>query len=131
MPDVVPKYVLTRNGMKEPAKGMCEECPLSRTSQRGYLGGYNSVRYVELLHGQASIACHMSKGFPKGLDGITEQRHCTGVAAYRANYIKDHGPANINAMGSAREAIFLVGPRDDVFRNPTEFHVHHNPTRKR
>ena len=63
----MPKLILTGKSMREPAKIMCAECPLARTSTPGFLGGYTALQYLQILHGPASIACHMSKGFKDGL----------------------------------------------------------------
>lgn len=67
-----------------PAAGVpCVECPLRRDSTPGYLGGYSPELYLEAMRSGASLACHMTPGFKA--NDIARQRHCTGVAAFRAN----------------------------------------------
>lgn len=75
--------VSTPKGMKEALPSPCIECPLRLDSAPGYLGGYTPEMYLEVLFSPASIACHSSPGFHEGV--IETQRHCTGVAAFRAN----------------------------------------------
>jgi hypothetical protein len=100
-----------------PTAAPCRECPLARAALSGALGGYTVAQYLEVLHGPADIACHMSKGFPK--DRAT-QRSCTGVAAYRANV------GLLPAGYGARQAVLLVGAdRAAVFASPAEFARHH------
>lgn len=100
-----------------PAKRPCAECPLRRVSEPGELGGYEPFQYTDILHGPASIACHMSKGFATG--DLEAQRHCCGVAHYRANN-------GVVAWGGAGDAVARAGEnRDAVFANPQEFLDHH------
>jgi hypothetical protein len=104
-----------------PTKMPCPECPLARTAIRGALGGYTAAQYLEVLHGPADLACHLSKGFPLNR---AEQRSCTGVAMYRANLGRLH-PA-----GGAMRAVLLAGEnRDAVFASPEEFAAHHDGRR--
>src|ERR1019366_7196985 len=80
-----------------PAKTCCNQCPLRRDSTPGYLGGYTAEEYITILHGDADIACHMSKGFKER--ALEEQRSCTGVAIYRRNACKiPRGTNAIEAM---------------------------------
>jgi hypothetical protein len=100
-----------------PAKLPCVECPLARASVPGRLGGYTADQYLDILHGVADIACHLSPGFPHDL---TNQRSCTGVAMYRAN-------VGIKAWGHAQEAVDQTGPdRKLAFASPREFKEHHD-----
>ena len=105
----------------------CIECPLRRTSAPGYLGGYTPEMYLDIMFSPASIACHMSPGFRTG--EISKQKHCTGVAAFRANvgFIAGmHGIAS-HAHGSTKE----VGhDEDEFFASPQEFVAHHGPAQK-
>jgi hypothetical protein len=109
-----------------PKPDLCLECPLSRRSISGALGGYTVQQYLEILHGPAAIACHMSKGFPHNR---AEQRHCTGVAMYRAN-------TGCRPVGGAMTAVELIGPNHSlVFSNSRQFRTHHwreprNPRQK-
>jgi hypothetical protein len=100
-----------------PNPNPCKECPLRRTSLRGYLGGYSVENYLTILHSDADIACHMSPGFHTG--DLSKQRSCTGVAGYRANVGKmPRGP-------HAAEAVRTVGKSEEYFASPTEFAQHH------
>jgi len=124
----MPKLILTEKSMREPAKTMCAECPLSRQSTPGFIGGYTVAQYIEILHGPASIACHMSRGFKDGLEGIEDQRHCTGVAAYRANVAARGGL--MEPVGTAMAAMLIIGPRADAFAGSWEFAERHEPPKK-
>jgi hypothetical protein len=109
-------------GFQLPTKDPCKECPLARTALPGALGGYTPEQYIEVLHGPADLACHMSPGFP---DDRSRQRSCTGVAMYRANC--GHGPAG----KSAYDAVKATGPDGRAFTSPTEFLRHHRKGQKR
>lgn len=110
--------------MKQALPAPCVECPLRRDSASGYLGGYTPQMYLDILHSPASIACHCSPGFHQG--DIPRQRHCTGVAAFRANvgYV-----AKINGQESvAHESTVFVGPDTETyFATDEEFVAHHKP----
>jgi hypothetical protein len=119
--------VAVRAHMQEASKTPCVECPLRRDSVPGYLGGYTPEMYVEMLHGPASVACHKSPGFQERQ--IERQRHCTGVAAYRANVghitIALHPVAGY-VVTSAHDSTVLVGEdRENYFASPLEFVRHH------
>jgi hypothetical protein len=102
-----------------PAKVPCNECPLSRKSKPMFLGGYTPAQYLEVLHGIADLACHLSKGFD--VQNPEAQRSCTGVAMYRANT----GVAML--ADNSRAAMEHVGPNTKlVFASPIEFVSHHN-----
>lgn len=117
-------------GMVRVARGMgpairipCQECPLRRDSAPGYLGGYTPEMYLEIMRGPASIACHRAKGFQAGV--IETQRHCTGVAAFRANVGHVCSVAGVG-MSSAQLSTSLVGEdRDVYFASDEEFVAHH------
>lgn len=116
--------ITTPHRMQDALPVPCVECPLRRDSAPGYLGGYTPEMYVEVLHGPASLACHTSPGFHTRQ--IDQQRHCTGVAAYRANVghrCEFHGvPTN------AQTAVNKIGPdHETYFSTPEEFVNHHKP----
>lgn len=115
---------LVRKGMQLALPVPCVECPLRRDSAPGYLGGYTPEMYVEILHGPASIACHCSPGFHEG--DIPRQRHCTGVAAFRANV--GHIAAVHGLVSAAHLSTVEVGPdREVFFASDEEFVAHHKP----
>lgn len=108
--------------MQPPLRTPCKECPLRRDSQPGYLGGYTPAMYIEVLHSPASLACHSSKGFHEGV--LETQRHCTGVAAFRANV--GHECTFLGYPTKAQEAVDLIGPdRETYFATDDEFVEHH------
>jgi len=112
-----PIIVQVPAGFQLPSKTPCKECPLARTATPGALGGYTVRQYLEVLHGPADLACHMSPGFPH--DRST-QRSCTGVAMYRANCRLD--PAGRSAFAAMSE----TGPNKELaFASPEEFVRHH------
>lgn len=117
----------TPRHMQSANNHLCVECPLRRDAKPGYLGGYSPEMYLEALHSGASIACHMSPGFREGV--LETQRHCTGVAAYRANVgvvamVEGH-------ITRAHESTRIVGDADKVtfyvFDSPESFYAHHKP----
>lgn len=113
--------------MQAPMKTPCAECPLRRDSAAGYLGGYTPEMYLDALHGPASIACHKSPGFQQG--DIASQRHCTGVAAYRANV--GHVCHVDGQLTGAEGASHLVGPdKEHFFDTPESFVAHHGAAQK-
>jgi hypothetical protein len=118
--------IATRRGMQEALPSPCVECPLRRDSAPGYLGGYTPEMYIEVLHSPASLACHRSQGFHEGV--IETQRHCTGVAAYRANVghvCMAHTPAGI-IVTNAHDSTVLIGEdHEHYFSSPEEFVEHH------
>lgn len=128
----VGKYLWTNDGTTQhltpgrfghgPAKSMCKECPLARTSVAGYLGGYSPEAYIAMLHGDADVACHLSPGFQDHPQTFATMRSCTGVAHYRANVGKlprgKNGADAVKQAGVNREA---------AFASPAEFLAHHKP----
>lgn len=103
------KRQLISSAEAKPAKGQhdkpCSDCPLSRTSLAGWLGGDEPMEWVSMLHSETRIECHTLKG-----------AQCAGAAVYRANVAK-----------SPRDPSILVLPRDtrNVFATPDEFLKHH------
>ena len=115
---------ITEVHMRLPLRTPCNECPLRRDSKPGYLGGYTPEMYVEVLHSPASIACHSSPGFHEG--DIARQRHCTGVAAFRANV--EHVCQVRGYSTMAQAATEYVGKDTDrYFASDEEFVEHHKP----
>lgn len=118
---------ITSATMQRAIKKPCNECPLRRGCAPGHLGGYSPEMYRDVLYSPASLACHRSPGFHEG--DIGRQRHCTGVAAFRANvgYISSIRRPDGSVMQSiAHDSTKLVG-HDEVtyFATYEEFHAHH------
>jgi hypothetical protein len=118
------RIVRVKRGMQPPAKTACAECPLRKDAKPGYLGGYTPEMYVEVLHGPASLACHLANSGP-----VDTQRHCVGVCAYRANV--GHRPTIEGHLTSAMDAIEVVGKDPQFFESPKAFLDHHHGRKKR
>lgn len=105
----------------------CVECPLRRDSAPGYLGGYTPKMYLEILHSPASIACHARAGFHSGETG--KQRHCAGVAAFRANV--GHVCELHGVLTKAQESTDLIGQdKEHYFASDQELVAHHEKGRR-
>ena len=98
----------------EPVARPCRECPWRRDSTPGHLGPYNPFEWLEMLHGETPIACHMT--IPEGGGWGSETRQCRGAAIMRANVCK-----------TPRNPSMVTGPEDPVtvFRRNAEFVEHH------
>jgi hypothetical protein len=97
-----PIAMISTVSFQDPSRAPCAECPLRRTSLPGALGGYTVAQYIEILHGIADIACHMSPGFP---NNRALQRSCTGIAMYRIF-------CRIKPWGHAMEAVVTIAAED-------------------
>jgi hypothetical protein len=114
--------ITVAKGMQEAIQTPCAECPLRRDAPAGHLGGYSPEMYLGVLYSPASIACHLSPGFKEGR--LEEQRHCTGVAAFRANV--GHVCGGVAHPSKAHDSTVLVGADPDTFfATPEEFVVYH------
>lgn len=84
----------------------CSDCPWSRESLKGWLGGMDVDTWLRAAHGNEQIDCHTLLG-----------SQCAGSAVYRANCGKRNRPGSVN----------LVLPKDTehVFGTPMEFKAHH------
>lgn len=122
--------VVVPGRMMPPNSVLCVECPLRRDSTPGYLGGYTPEMYLDIMATGASIACHMTPGFQQGI--IETQRHCTGVAAFRAHT----GVVGMvrGVITASYDATRFVATLPDVMRNvfatEAEFVRHHKPGQK-
>lgn len=98
----------------------CRECPFRRASAAGWLGPYDADEWVQLVHSDEPIACHLTLGVSSPEDDDAWDRdgvkQCAGAASYRANVCK-----------SPRDPSVAIGPadRENVFANPMEFKAHH------
>lgn len=114
------------------APTLCSECPLRADSKPGYLGGYTPEMYLEVMASGASIACHMSKGF--NAQNLATQRHCTGVAAFRAH------TGVVCMVKTPQGEVFFTGAHEStrlaatfpevmarVFATAEDFYLHHKP----
>lgn len=101
----------------------CAECPLRKDATPGYLGGYTPEMYIDVLRSPASIACHSSPGFQEG--NISTQRHCTGVAAFRANV--GHVCMVNGFPTTAHYSTVKIGHDERFFESDESFIAHHKP----
>lgn len=83
----------------------CGDCPFSRNSMPGWLGGNTPEGFVAFAQGEGIYNCHSFIG-----------PQCAGMAIFRSNICK-----------SPRDSRVLVLPanRTKVFGWPTEFIDHH------
>ena len=86
-------------------KRPCSDCPWSRESLPGWLGGVSVDTWLKEAHGNMDIPCHTLKG-----------AQCAGAAIYRTNVCKLH---------VADGVLLLPADRERVFATPLEFKAHH------
>ncbi len=86
-------------------KAPCQDCPFSRESLPGWLGGISIPNWLSATAGEIKLDCHTLKG-----------PQCAGAAIYRANCGK---------LPRDRELLRLPADRVTVFANPMEFVAHH------
>ena len=93
-----------------PAKGQherpCSDCPFSRDSLSGWLGGMGIDDWMGAAHGEEKLDCHVLEG-----------AQCAGGAIYRRN---------VGKLPRDPEALRLPKDTDTVFASPHEFEVHHD-----
>lgn len=82
----------------------CSDCPWSRQSLNGWLGGSTPSEWVSAAHSDMVINCH-----------VISNQQCAGLAIYRRNVAKLPMPPNL----------ILPADREAVFSSPTEFKLHH------
>lgn len=83
----------------------CSDCPWSRDSLPGWLGGNTAQEWIGFAHTETLIPCHV-------LDGA----ECAGAAIYRRNAGKLVRPGLLR----------LPADKDAVFATPMEFLAHHS-----
>ena len=83
----------------------CSDCPWSRDSLPGWLGGLTADAWIAGAHGEGQIDCHTLIG-----------AQCAGAATYRANVCK---------LPRKPDVLRLPVDRDHVFANREEFLDHH------
>jgi hypothetical protein len=86
-------------------KKPCSDCPWSRESLQGWLGGLEPEQWIMKAMGDSPIDCHTIKG-----------PQCAGSAIFRANICK-----------SPRDPVTISLPQDKnrVFANLMQFIEHH------
>lgn len=92
-----------------PAQGQhkkpCSDCPWSRDSLPGWLGGETVEAWLAEAHSDNEIPCHTLKG-----------AQCAGSAIYRRNVLKTPRDAGVLRLEADRELVFAT---------PSEFKEHH------
>lgn len=83
----------------------CSDCPWSRKSLNGWLGGATPDDWVRAAHSDTKIDCHTMKG-----------AQCAGLAIYRRNVCK-----SVDAP-----LLKLEADKEAVFSTPMEFREHHS-----
>ncbi len=83
----------------------CSDCPLSRGSLNGWLGGGNPEEWGHALHSESRMNCHVLEG-----------AQCAGAAIYRSNICK---------RMIDKSLLVLPSDHETVFSNRAEFLAHH------
>lgn len=82
----------------------CSDCPFSRQSLPGWLGGGEVDDWVRAAHSDMVLPCH-----------VISNQQCAGAAIYRRNVCKLPRPPNL----------VLDADKENVFSSPMEFTKHH------
>lgn len=82
----------------------CSDCPFSRKSLNGWLGGSTVEEWLGWAHSNTFVNCH-----------VISNQQCAGLAIYRRNVLR----LPINPL------LVLEADRKKVFATPTEFTDHH------
>ncbi len=94
----------------------CSDCPLSRSSLSGWLGGGTPEEWGDALHSDSRMDCHtlvVEDGSPI---------QCAGAAIYRRNVCK---------ASRDKDVLILPADRETVFSNRAEFLAHHGSPLKK
>lgn len=100
-----PKLVTVGERTPVQHKKSCSDCPWSRGSVAGWLGGMTAEEWLRDAHGEARILCH-----------VHLPHQCAGAATYRANTLK---------VPRDRDALVLPADKKRCFATPAEFLKHH------
>lgn len=97
-------------------KTPCNECPWRLLAAAGWLGGYPPEFYADAVAANEVPACHLRDSGPAN----DNTAMCAGALSAMAN-------ACISAWKTAggEAARMIVGKRDDTFRHPALFFLHH------
>lgn len=101
----------------------CSECPWRRKSLPGYLGPFGPEKWIEIIHSEAPIACHLTLRGTRGktaeeIYAMPTVRQCAGAAIYRNNVLKS------SRNPTAADHVFEEDPKT-VFARDIEFIAHH------
>lgn len=96
-----------------PAEGQhehpCSDCPFSRESLPGWLGGSTAEEWMRDVFGEGFFLCHVLEG-----------AECAGAAIFQANNGKR--PRNPDQLHLPKDTVHVFADRD-------EFMEHHNALR--
>lgn len=87
----------------------CSDCPFSRKSLHGWLGGGTVTNWITCVHGEVKLVCHVHVG-----------AQCAGAAIYRAN---------VGKRCRDDSTLRLEKDKEKVFATPMEFTKHHEVIR--
>lgn len=90
-------------------KKPCKDCPWTRTSLKGWLGGSTVEEWLQAVHGETLIKCH-----------VCSNQQCAGAAIYRRNVCK---------ILADERLLVLEKDTETVFANPMQFKEHHDRKR--
>lgn len=105
--------------MNKELKAPCNECPFTRTSRPGNLGGSSPETYIGQAAGPFLLPCHRTCDFedPEWRDKIDVNPQCAGAAIFRTH---------INVAEFMPDDIHLLPSNvDKVFSTSAEFLSHH------
>lgn len=89
---------------------VCSDCPWSRKSLPGWLGGEPADTWIKEAHSDSLVPCH-----------VISNQQCAGIAIYRANVCKTPRYPGV---------LRLPANSTSVFSTPAEFIQHHQIERK-
>ena len=118
------KVAIPRGEMQMPAKAACSECPFSKFSTPGFLGGWDVAAYKPLFEARIMFPCHQTTDFADPAN-VSVQRHCTGLCHMRSNM-----ELPFEEGSSIREAMDAAGKDPDFFETFEEFKNHHEPAKE-
>lgn len=99
----------------------CHDCPMRRASARGWLGADTPEGFIQTVHADAQMPCHLTVDYDGDEDWqlqleLGKATACAGVAIYFANILK------VSRDPKRRR---LPANKKTVFASPIEFLKHH------
>lgn len=96
----------------------CKECPWSRKTRPGALGGSPAEVYVGQVVLPFWLPCHSSANYRGKASDVNEVTQCVGAATFRTHLGLTH-PQIPDAL------MLLPANHERVFSNLAEFYAHH------
>ena len=109
--------------MKLKRKKMCKECPFSRKSLKGYLGGEDSpTNFVLGVLQETRMPCHMTVNYEEDdwRDQLESAHRCVGSLIFMRNSCKSPQDKELAAAVNQFKT-----DKETVFSNLQEFISHH------